>query len=141
MNRLLWLIGLLVICISAGCESDIVCTKRLKLLENKCVHIAPIESEDPHVGQVIRDVIEKEFIRRKVDMCDPNMANVFITGTTFLTVRSASRQSQQAIESVSLVGKDRDGEVLFSAAYDNKPMYTASKLAQEFGKALADKLK
>jgi len=141
MNRLLWLVGLLAIGVCAGCESDIVCTKQLKMLEHKCVHIAPIESEDPHVGQVIKDVIEKEFIRRKVDLCDPNMANVFITGTTFLTVRSVSRQSQQAIESVSLVGKDRDGEILLSASYDNKSLYTASKLAHEFGQALAGKLK
>ncbi|MFH1716382.1 MAG: hypothetical protein ABIF19_03455 [Planctomycetota bacterium] len=141
MNRLLWLVGLLAIGVCAGCESDIVCTKQLKMLEHKCVHIAPIESEDPHVGQVVRDVIEKEFIRRKVDLCDPNTANVFITGTTFLTVRSASRQSQQAIESVSLVGKDRDGEILLSASYDNKSLYTASKLAHEFGQALAGKLK
>jgi len=131
MNRLLWLVGLLAIGVCAGCESDIVCTKQLKMLEHKCVHIAPIESEDPHVGQVIKDVIEKEFIRRKVDLCDPNMANVFITGT----------KSQQAIESVSLVGKDRDGEILLSASYDNKSLYTASKLAHEFGQALAGKLK
>jgi hypothetical protein len=111
------------------------------MLEHKCVHIAPIESQDPHVGKVIRDVIEKEFVRAKIELCDPNMATVFITGTTFLTVRPASRQTAEAIESVSLVAKDREGEILLSASYDNKAQYTASKLAQEFGQALAGKLK
>ena len=141
MDRRFWLIGLLALCACAGCNSDIVCTPRLKMLEHKCVHIAPIESQDPHVGKVIRDVIEKEFVRAKIELCDPNMASVFITGTTFLTVRPASRQTAEAIESVSIVAKDRDGEILLSASYDNKAQYTASKLAQEFGQALAGKLK
>ena len=141
MDRRFWLIGLLALCACAGCNSDIVCTPRLKMLEHKSGHIAPIESQDPHVGKVIRDVIEKEFVRAKIELCDPNMASVFITGTTFLTVRPASRQTAEAIESVSIVAKDRDGEILLSASYDNKAQYTASKLAQEFGQALAGKLK
>lgn len=141
MDRRFWLIGLLAMCACAGCNSDIVCTPRLKMLEHKCVNIAPIESQDPHVGKVIRDVIEKEFVRAKIELCDPNLATVFITGTTFLTVRPASRQTAEAIESVSLVAKDRDGEILLSASYDNKAQYTASKLAEEFGRALAGKLK
>ena len=141
MGKTLLLVGLLALCACAGCNSDIVCMPRLKMLEHKCVHVAPIESEDPHVGKVIRDVIEKEFMRKKVELCDPNMATIFITGTTFLTVRPASRQTAEAIESVSLVAKDREGEVLLSASYDNKSQYTASKLAQEFGQALAGKLR
>ncbi|MHC4557865.1 MAG: hypothetical protein ACYTFW_16530 [Planctomycetota bacterium] len=148
MNKLYWLIGLLAIGTSAGCNSDIVCTKRLKMLEDKCVYIAPIESEEPHIGKVVRDIIEKEFIRRKIELCDPNTATVFITGATFLTVRSTSSQnllasssaSSQSIESVSLVAKNKDGEILLSASYDNKERYSASKLAKEFGQALADKL-
>jgi hypothetical protein len=111
------------------------------MLEHKCVYVAPIESQDPHVGKVIRDVIEKEFMRKKVELCDPNMATIFISGTTFLTVRPASRQTAEAIESVSVVAKDKEGEVLLSASYDNKNQYTASRLAQEFGQALAGKLR
>ena len=141
MNKLFCLIGLLVIGACAGCHSDIVTTKRLKALEHKCVHIEAIESEDPHVGKVIRDVIEKEFIRSKVELCDPSLATVFITGTTFLTTRTAKKGGQEAIESISVVAKDRDGEILLSASYGNKEQYTASKLAKEFGKALAGKLK
>ena len=141
MNKLHWLIGLLAIGVLAGCNSDIVTTPRLKMLEHKCVNVSTIESEDPHVGRVIRDIIEKEFMRKKVDVCGPNMATVFITGTTFLTVRSVSRQSQRTIESVSVVAKDKDGEILLSASYDNKKQYTASKLAREFGRTLAGKLK
>jgi len=149
MNRLYWLIGLLVIGASAGCNSDIVTTHRLKELTHKCIYVAPLESEDPQVGKVIRDVIEKEFIRKKIELCDPNTATIFITGATFLTARatasgtflSTSSYSSQAIESVSLVAKDSSGEVLLSASYDNKDRYSASKLAQEFGSALANKLK
>lgn len=149
MNRLYWLIGLLAIAVSAGCSSDIVTTNRLKELTHRCVYIAPLESEDPQVGKVIRDIIEKEFIRKKIELCDPNTATIFITGATFLTARaessgtflSASSISSQAIESVSVIAKDSNGEVLLSASYDNKDRNSASKLAKEFGAALADKLK
>jgi len=149
MNRLYWFIGLLAIAVSAGCNSDIVTTHRLKELNHKCIYVAPLESEDPQVGKVIRDVIEKEFIRRKIELGDPNTATVFITGATFLTARATASKnllgmesaSSQAIESVSLVAKDSSGKVLLSASYDNKDRYSASKLAQEFGAALADKLK
>jgi hypothetical protein len=141
MNRFKWFLSFLAIGIFTGCHSDIVVTKRLKMLDHKCVHFSPIKSEDPHVGQVIRDVIVKEFVRSKVELCDPNAANVFLTGTTFLTVRSVSGESQQAIESVSIEAKDRDGEILVSASYDNKEQYTATRLGKEFGKALAGKLR
>ncbi len=141
MNKLHWIIGLLAIGVLTGCNSDIVTTPRLKMLEHKCVHISPIESEDPQVGKVIRDVIEKEFVKKEVDLCDPGTATVFITGATFLTVRSTTKQSRQTIESVSVVAKDKDGEILLSASYDNKKQYTASKLAREFGRALAGKLR
>lgn len=149
MNRLYWLIGLLAIGVSAGCNSDIVTTNRLKELTHTCVYIAPLESEDPQVGKVIRDVIEKEFIRKKIELCDSNTATVFITGAAFMTAKatssgtflSTSSYSSQAVESVSLVAKNSNGEVLLSASYDNKERYSASKLAQEFGAALANKLK
>jgi len=149
MNRLYWLIGLLAIAVSAGCNSDIVTTNHLKELTHRCVYIAPLESEDPHVGKVVRDVIEKEFIRKKIELCDPNTATVFITGATFLTTRATASKgllgsesaSSQAIESISLVAKDGRGEVLLSASYDNKERHNASKLAKEFGAAVADKLK
>jgi len=142
MNKIYLLIGLLVISASAGCSSsDIVSTDRLKMLEHKCVYIAPLESEDPHVGKVIQDVLEKELMRQKIELCDPNTATVFVTGATFLTLRGTASTSSQAIESVSLVAKDTDGEVLLSASYDNKERYTASRLAKQFGSALARKLK
>ena len=149
MNRLYCLIGFLVIPIFAGCNSDIVTTNRLKELPHKCVYIAPLESEDPQIGKVIRDVIEKEFIRRKIALCDSDTATIFITGATFLTVRATANEglfgsesaSNQAIESVSLVAKNKNGEVLLSASYDNKDRRSATKLAQEFGSVVADKLK
>jgi len=132
-----------------GCHSDIVCTKHLKMLERKCVRIEPLESENPQIGKVLRDVLEKEFIRRNVAVCDPNSATIFISGATFLTVRSTSSKtfivgssmSSQAIESVSVVAKDPNGQILLSASYDNQDRLSASKLAQEFGAALAGKLR
>ena len=141
MNKLYWLIGLLVISTFAGCGSDIVTTDRLKMLEHKCVYIEPLESEDPHIGQVIKDVLEKELMRKRIELCDPNTATVLFTGSTFMTVRGSGAATSQSIESVSLVGKDTNGEMLLSASYDNKERYSASKLAQQFGSELAKKLK
>ena len=149
MIRSIWLCGVLATVMIAGCSTDIVSTKRLKEIKPKCVTIATIESEDPQVGKVIRDVIEKEFVRKHVALCDPNGATIFLTGSAFLTTRGISNQnwfggsseSTQAIESVSLVAKDREGQILLSASYDNKEGKTASKLAKEFGSAVADKLR
>lgn len=149
MNRLTWFIGLVIVSVLLGCNSDIVCTEHLKLLENKCVHIEPLASENPQIGKVVRDILEKEFIRRKVQICDPNTATILIGGATFLTVRATSSEalfmgstdSRQAIESVSLVARDPNGQVLMSASYDNQDRLSASKLAKEFGSALAGKLR
>jgi hypothetical protein len=142
MNKLCWLFGLLAVSAFAGCSSDdIVSTDSLKMLEHKCVYIAPLESDDPHVGQVIKDVLEKELMRKHIELCDPNTATVFFTGSTFMTVRGSGTTSSQAIESVSLVGKDANWEILLSASYDNKDRYSASQLAKRFGSALAKKLK
>ena len=141
MNKVYCLIGLLVAGMLAGCNSDIVTTNSLKMLEHKCVYVAPLESDDPQVGQVIKDVIEKELVRKKIDLCDKNTATILFSGSTFMTVRGTGAASSQAIESVSLVGKNQDGEMLLSASYDNVDRYSASKLARELGSSLANKLK
>jgi hypothetical protein len=133
----------------AGCHTDIVTTKHLKAIKPKCVYIASIESKDPYVGRVIQGVLEKEFIRKKVRLCDPNSANVIIAGSTFLTTRSAGKtdwfgskeSSSESIESITITAKDPNGNILLTASYDNAEQFTASKLAQELGSALADKLK
>ena len=149
MNRIYCYVGLLIIVISAGCNYDIVTSKRLKELDYRCIYVAPIDSEEPQIGQVIKDVIEKEFMRKKVKLCDPNNATIFMTGSTFLTAKAvssgtiimSSSYSSQSIESVTLVAKDSNGEMLLSASYDNKDRLGASKLAQELGSAIADKLR
>ena len=141
MDKIFKAFGLIVIAAAAGCNSDIVSTKQLKELEYKCVYIAPLSSEDPHVGQVLRDALEKELIRRKIAICDENSATILITGSTFLTTRGSGSSTSQSIESVSLIGKDTNGNILLTASYDNKDQYSASKLAKEFGSAVADKLK
>lgn len=140
--------GILLIFL-VSCHSDIVTTKQLNAVKNKCVYVRPVESQDPYVGKVIRDVLEKEFVRKHVQLCDENAANVIITGSTFLTTRSSgnknwfggSDSSAQAIESLTISAKDPQGNVLLTASYDNAEQFTASKLAQEFGSALADKLR
>jgi len=111
------------------------------MLEYKCVYIAPLENDEPHAGKVIGDVLEKELMKRQIELCDPNTATILLTGSTFMTVRGSGATSSQSIESVSLVGKDPNGELLLSASYDNKERYSASKLAQQFGASLAKKLK
>ena len=153
MRRLYWLIGLSLIVLSAGCNTDIVTTPRLKLLTEKRIFIEPIQSENPQVGQVLRDVIEKEFVRKKLELADPNTATIFITGSTFMTVRAKASQtkvyaigtgsafSSQAVESLSIIAKDIEGQILLSASYDNKKQNTASKLGKDIGKKLANKLK
>ncbi len=132
-----------------GCHTDIVTTRQLKAVKPKCVYIESIESEDPYVGKVIQGVLEKEFIRKKLQLCDANSANVIIAGSTFLTTRSTGKtgwfggkeSSAQSIESLTITAKDPNGNILLTASYDNAEQFTASKLAQEFGSALADKLK
>jgi len=106
------------------------------------VYIEPLQSENQYAGQVLSDVLRKEFIRSRVQLCDPNTATVLITGSAFMTLRSISDgASNQAIESVSLTAKDRGGRILLTASYDNKKQYTASQLAKELGRAVAGKLR
>jgi len=41
------------------------------------VYIESLESENPHAGIVVRDVLEKELVRHKIELCDPNTATIF----------------------------------------------------------------
>jgi hypothetical protein len=136
----------------AGCNTDIVTTSQLKTIKNKCVCVTPIDSQDPYVGKVLRDVLEKEFIRKHIQLCDANTANVILTGSTFMTTRAhgetsmlnlfgGKQSSAQAIESVTITAKDKAGNILLTASYNNVDQLTASKLAQDFGSTLADKLR
>ncbi len=142
----------IMLALFAGCNTDIVTTKDLNKVKNKCVYISPIESQDPYVGKVLRDAIEKEFVRKGVQLCDANSANVILTGSTFLTTRShgetsmlnifgGKQDSAQSIESVTVSAKDSSGNLLLTASYNNADRLTASKLAQDLGSNLADKLK
>ncbi len=134
-----------------GCHSDIVTTEHLRAMEYKCVYVEPVQSENPYVGRVLKDVFEKEFVRKRIALCEEENATVIITGSTFMTYRAAtdgsgltgrkSAAANQAIESVTVTAKDQAGNILLTASYDNIEQYTASKLAAEFGAALADKLR
>ena len=141
-----------ILTLFAGCNTDIVTTNQLKTIKNKCVYVTPIESQDPYVGKVIRDVLEKEFVRKHIQLCDADNANVILTGSTFMTTRShgetsmlnlfgGKQSSAQAIESVTIAAKDKAGNLLLTASYNNVDQLTASKLAQDFGSTLADKFR
>jgi hypothetical protein len=141
-----------ILTLFAGCNTDIVTTKQLNAIKNKCVYVSPIESQDPYVGKVLRDVLEKEFVRKHIQLCDAETANVILTGSTFLTTRSkgetsmlnlfgGKQSSAQAVESVTIIAKDKLGNILLTASYNNVDQLTASKLAQDFGSTLADKLR
>lgn len=136
-----------------GCNYDIVRNRNVKLDEPKTVYLAPLKTADPYIGTVIRDVVEKEFVRRGFALADSNSATILISGSAFLTERSkssgnsilflagSSSHTNQAVESVSLIAKNRKGTVLATASYDNADSFTVSKLATEFGSAFSDKLK
>ena len=149
MKRCACLVGLLAAAMSAGCHSDIVTTKHLKELDHKCVYIEPILSDDPQVGQVLKDVIEKEFLRKKVALCDEQSATVLISGATFMTTRGKASGSlfgnssvtAQCCESVSITARDREGNVLLSASYDNADRDTVSDFGKDFGAALAGRFR
>lgn len=149
-NHFIGLVVVAVCFVLSGCSYDIVTSKaKIKQIENKCVYIAPIESTDPHVGKVIGEVLGKEFLRKGFSFCGSEDATIFITGSAFMTNRGegssgffgSSNWSSEAIESMSLVIKNRSGDIIASASYDNKDRKSASKLATELGKALASKLK
>lgn len=149
MKRSTCLITLLAITLSAGCHSDIVTTSHLKELDRKCVYIEPIGSIDPQVGQVLKNVIEKEFLRKNVALCDPNSATVLLSGATFMTTRGKSSGNlfgnsavtAQCCESVSITARDREGNVLLSASYDNADRKTVSDFGKDFGSALAGRFR
>jgi hypothetical protein len=132
-----------------GCHSDIVCTARLKEIDTRCFHIEPLKTDDPQVGLVLKDLLEKEFVRQGCDMCQPDDATIIITGAAFLTQRSQADQnmfgstaaSSQAIESVTLAAKDSSGELVATASYDNAERFTAGRIGAEFGSAVAARLK
>ena len=142
----------LMLVLLAGCNTDIVTTKQLKTVKNRCVYVTPIDCQDPYVGKVLRDVLEKEFVRKNVKLCDADNATVILTGSTFMTTRSkgetslfnmfgGKQSSAQAIESITIAAKDKAGNMLLTASYNNVDQLTASKLAKDFGSTLADKLR
>jgi fluoride ion exporter CrcB/FEX len=145
--------NVLFLLVIAGCNSDIVRNKKVKLDSPKSVYIEPLKTEDTHIGLVLRDVIEKEFVRSGFALNDSNSATILISGTAFLTERSkssgnfvlflggSSAKSTSAIESVSLVAKNRSGQIIATASFDNSESFTASRLATEFGHAFSNSLK
>ena len=131
-----------------GCNTDVVTSRYLTAIGHKCVYIKTIESKDPYISRVLRDVFEKEFIRKQVMLCDAETANVILTGSTILKTRYTEnknwfggRESSQAIESVTITAKDKLGNILLSASYNNVNQLSPNKLAKDFGSTLANKLR
>ncbi len=142
-------VSLLVLLAIAGCNTDIVVTPQLKQIEHKCFYLEPLNTKNDSIGQVLRDVIEKEFVRQSFELCNEGDASILISGSAFLTARTEGSNnffggntlSTQAIESISLTAKDRSGKLLATASYDNNDRLSASKLGMKFGRDLANKLK
>ena len=135
-----------IVFLVTGCHSDIVCSKSLKSVKTKIVYVMPLDTEIPNVGIVIRDVLQKELIRKKIVLCDsPEKATVILSGAAFFTDRAfgsgKSYESNTSLESVSVKILDRSGNILCSASYDNTKRYTASRLSKELGSIVASKLK
>jgi hypothetical protein len=140
-----------------GCSSnyDILTTDDLKTInidsEGECFYIEPLKTNNPNVGKVISDVIEREFRRRKLTICDRGTATIIVSGSTFMTVRAApsakelrgnkSAAANEAIDSISVKVISREGKLLAIASYDNDELYTVNKAAKIFGAKLAKKLK
>lgn len=144
--------GLLAVALllsTAGCNMDIVTTEHLSAVSERRVYVEAIGSQDPQVGEVLKDILEKELLRRNVAMCDEKNATIIMEGATFMTDQSKSSAglfgpsavSNQALESITLTARDREGQILLSASYDNMDRKTAGRAGKEFGQAIAQRLK
>lgn len=131
-----------------GCNTDMVVSPELNEIEDKRIYVSTFTSEDPGIGQVIRDIMIKEMLRAGVPMTPEDQANLIITGAAFLTDQSKGRsgiftsssRTTQSIESVSVVVKTPDGRVMASGSYDNSARESASEIAKELGAKVASKL-
>jgi hypothetical protein len=135
--------------IFSGCHHDVVTTRHLDQLAFKCAYVEPISTPTPQMGEVLRDVLIKELVRKEIAICGANTATMTISGSAFMTNLSKSNQNflggssqaTEAIESVSLVVEDRDGKILATASYDNRDRKSAGRIGKELGSAIASKLK
>ena len=149
MRKSAWPAGLACLIALGGCYSDIVVSPKLRAVKSKCVYVEPFTARNSQIGEVLRDVVTKEFLRHRVNLCDKDNATLFVSGAAFLTERARGRegwfgvssQTTEAIESLSLTVKDNRGHTVASASYDNVERFTASRLAREVGGALAGHLR
>jgi hypothetical protein len=134
---------LLILILIAGCNYNVVRNKDVKLDTPKCVCNERLKIEDPNIGTVFHNAIEKEFVRCGFELCRHNTATILISGSASLTERSTaggSLNSEQTIESVSLTAKNKTGQILATVSYDNTKRLPTSRLAAELGRAIAKKL-
>jgi len=134
---------LLTLILITGCNYNVVRNKSVKLDTPKCICNERLKIDDPNIGNVFHDAIEKEFVRCGFKLCRHTNATILISGSASLTPRpiaGGSSDSGQTIESVSLIVKNRAGQILVTASYDNTPGITTSRLAAELGRAIAQKL-
>lgn len=133
---------------ATGCRTDVVISPELKALPDKRIHVADFTADTEGIGHVIRDVMIKELLREGVTLSSENQANLFITGAAFLTdhtrgrsgIFTASSMQTQAIESVSVVIKTRDGTVMGSGSYNNSKRKSAAEIGKALGEEIADEL-
>jgi hypothetical protein len=132
---------LLTLILIAGCGYNVVRNKDVKLDTPKCICNEHLKIDDPNVGNVFHNAIEKEFKRCGFELCRHTNATILISGSASLTEQPVGgSNSEQTIESISLTAKNKTGQILATASYDNTKRLTTSRLATELGRAIAQKL-
>ncbi|MCH9022804.1 MAG: hypothetical protein IID32_08555 [Planctomycetes bacterium] len=145
MRKLLFFACLGFLLVVAGCQYDVVLSPELKALKPKRVYVESFTARNNQIGDVLRDVVTKEFLRKRVVLCSKESATLFVSGAAFFTDRAvgaaglfgSSTHSSEAIESFSLVVKDIEGNTVALASYDNVNRYGAVRLGREVGAILA----
>jgi hypothetical protein len=135
----------------SGCHMDVMVDReRLAEVGLRCVHIGPLASANEPLAQVVRDVLEKEFMRREMGPCTAEEATLLMSGSIdALSINTTRKKflgpleetSRESISSVSLVVKDREGSVVLSMSFDNQDRHSAIHLGRMLGRDLAKKLR
>ena len=151
------LVSMMMMLAVGGCYSDVTVTKELKTLDRKCIHIGQIDCNNPRVAKILRDCLQKEFIKAKLDVCDEDTATMIMTGDVFMTTEKefagsgwfgsygsggyVGGKEALAIDSTSFQVKTKDGRLLAVASYNNWVRERVERVGHFLGYDLASKLK
>lgn len=147
----------LLVCSIYGCYSDIAVTEKFKSLEQKRIYVGQIECDNPRVGEILQDCIQKEFVKAKLDISNQDDATMIIGGSVFITPKKdisgtgvfgeygggvyGAGKEKILIDSVSLQVKAKDGTLLAIASFNNWADLNVEEVGRYLGGDLANKLK